>query len=173
MRLQCSQCRGVTLIETLIVISMMTIIVNAFFLVYVAAVRAERGITRQQEAMQELALLERTWRGDVHAAKAVLSRSSRQTLALDVHDAGTSTTGRRAYIAAPQPDGKFTVDRVRLDARGTTISVQRLATALDSVSFDEDTTSGMQILSVSTTHGYYPHNPRQQFSALAALGKEF
>jgi prepilin-type N-terminal cleavage/methylation domain-containing protein len=167
--------RGFTLIEELIVVAILAIMSATLLQFFLGGIRVERACARQQEALEQIMLLERTWREDVYAAKSLPAQYAGETIGeemavVEVVDRVTSSVETRVYRVSPNSDNTFAVDRTRLDEEGSELSRQRLATSLDIVKFGRDGRSGMMTLEVSATRGFSAFNSKQEFVALAAPG---
>ena len=166
---------GFTLIEQLIVIAIIVIVCEGVYLVYMTAHRVERSAVRQQEATRDLTLLAKTWREDSNRATRTVEsagdlRESTGTMILEIPDPVTSQTVQIAYVSRATGDGRFDVERVRLQTSGIAMQRQMLASGLDKASFDRVEKPPMTRMTVSARRGFGSLNSTQEFTAIASLG---
>lgn len=156
---------GFTLIEMLIAIAILAILVDCVFMLFITTVRVERRLTRQEEALQQIALLERTWRQDVAAANRKTEGAS--TLSLEIPDRESSQSTVCHYEVTTGTDKLLSVSRIRLAPSGR-ISKQLLARGMDVVDFGQ--VDGFECLNVSCSNGATSRLHPQQLTAIAKLG---
>jgi prepilin-type N-terminal cleavage/methylation domain-containing protein len=166
--------RAFTLIEELIVVAILAILSVTTLMILLDATRVERGVARQRVSAEQLAVLEQAWRGDVHAARAIVEaakeyKTGPAAIVLEVVDSHTSEVEHRAIAAETGADGKISVRRIRLAPDGTVRSRQLLAEGLDVAELGYDAGNRLCTLRVDATRGFGVYKNRQQFTALAAL----